>query len=532
MKRVKISFTGLLIAASAVYILSALLTNILGDCWFTKDMYSDAYLAGLMAREGTLFPDSWVFGNQYYVIATPAVAALFCTVIKDCSLAIRFASCVMTAAELLLFLWCVRPYCEKKSAAAGLCCISGAVLIGQSFCTDLKTFQLYYTMASFYACYVIGILLCMGIFLRLNREQKVPLPVRILSYAVCFALGMQSLRQTLVLVIPLALVEAWSLLCGNKNKNRTVFTVLTVLSNIGGLIFIKLLKIKAYSVANDIGLTKDIGELMNNLRDSLKSFINIIGLNYVTQGIKWIPLGLAAIFIVIVALSVLFLIIRKRDTSPIAILCIFGWISILGVVAVGTLLMRVRNIYFFVWYLLAAFSFIYLCEHLADNKKFSAAVLALLLAVSVGNWFYNFYPDAARYKEISSLAHSVADELAAEGVDTIFFDFPTMPIIASASGGRITAYPADLTDNESVLLSAVCGLTDLDGYRNVVPERCRIVFSEAPFIELSAMENISIYKSEEFRQAFSEKVKLESVKESSLMYFYIYSFSDPTILSE
>ena len=71
------------IAGACICVIAAFLTvfstiNFIGFAWFcTPDMYSDTYVARLMWQEKTLFPESWVFGNQFYVCVTPVLAACF-----------------------------------------------------------------------------------------------------------------------------------------------------------------------------------------------------------------------------------------------------------------------------------------------------------------------------------------------------------------------------------------------------------------------------------------------------------------------
>ncbi len=526
--KIKVGSTELLLAAAGIYTTIIMLTNFCGSCWFTSDMYADAYLAEIMAREGTLFPQSWVFGNQFYVIATPAIAGLLCNFIGDGTLALRLASCIMTSAVLLLFYWCVRPFCTKRGMAAGLCCISGAVLIGQSFSTDLRTFQILYTMGSYYACYLIGILLCMGVYFRLDTGKGVNWAVITASCLLCFALGMQSLRETLRLFIPLSVMELWyCLIAKRRNKKRFVFVLLSCASNIWGLLLIKRINVNANPITETPTLVSACGEAFENLTDSLAQLMSLIGLDYLTKGTKWLPLGIAAVFILAVSVTALITIIIRKDSSPIAQICIFSWISILGVLAVGTLLMRTRNIYYFVWFFLAAMSFVYMTETITRGRS---ALLALLLLCAAGNCFYNLYPDAVKYREMSTFSRRVADSLVDRQISYVWQDFSTMPIIASSSKGKIISNVIELTGLPDQLFCSPATLMDKSAYENIDPERSRIIFAEADFMD-GAITYIRTMASAEYKQELSEKLKLESVEECRYMTFYIYSFSDSSIIA-
>ena len=43
------------------------------------DIYADMELAREIWRKKALFPDNWVYGNQYYTVATPVAASNFST---------------------------------------------------------------------------------------------------------------------------------------------------------------------------------------------------------------------------------------------------------------------------------------------------------------------------------------------------------------------------------------------------------------------------------------------------------------------
>ncbi len=525
----KPGLTELLFLAAGVYLVTIMLTNIFGSCLFNSDMYADAHVAKLMAEEGTLFPQSWVFGNQVYVIATPVVAALLCNFIGDSALALGIASCIMTVIEIFLFCWCIKPFCNKKALAVGLCCISGAVLIGQSFSTDRRTFQFFYTMASYYACYLIGIYLCMGTYFRLDAGRKMT-PAVAVSCAVSFALGMQSPRETLVLIIPIALVELWYLfILKRKNNRRSVFVLLISAANICGLIFIKLLDINANPVIDSPALVSSFGELLENLIRSLEYLRYLLVGHYFEMGIKWLPLGVAELFVIAISVTALIMIIIRKDSSPIATLCIFCWISILGVLAVGTLLMEVGSIYYFVWYFLAAVSFAYMTGILAGKVR--SALLILLFICAAGNWFYSFYPNVARYRELRTFADHVADTLVVEGVECIYQDFATMPIFVTSSKGKISSNLIEPTGSPSQLFCPLTYLVDQNAYKSIDPKRSRIVTAESEFAGGNIMTYLQTGASEEYRQEVSKKLTLESIEECSYMTLYIYSFSDSGIIA-
>ena len=136
---------GLLIV---VYILSIFWVNFHSPFWMDMDIYTDTLFAHILSEEGTLFPSSWVFGNQYYVVSTPVLAAIFNPIVQDSVLSMAIASSLMTIFCLLSFIWCIRPFVTKKSLLTGLLCIGGGVILGTNAASYISGFQVLYTMAS------------------------------------------------------------------------------------------------------------------------------------------------------------------------------------------------------------------------------------------------------------------------------------------------------------------------------------------------------------------------------------------------
>lgn len=105
-----------------------------------------------------------------------------------------------------------------------------------------------------------------------------------------------------------------------------------------------------------------------------------------------------------------------------------------------------------------------------------------------------------------------------------------MPIIASSSKGKIISNVIELTGLPDQLFCSPATLMDKSAYENIDPERSRIIFAEADFMD-GAITYIRTMASAEYKQELSEKLKLESVEECRYMTFYIYSFSDSSIIA-
>lgn len=155
-----------LLVITALFFTGVLWINFFGRKWYCMDMYTDAYLATLMATQHTIFPDGWIFGNQYYGFATPVLAAVIYLIFPNSFYAMAIASTIMTALIFCTFIWCTVRYCSKSGISVGLFAIF-CLILGNHAATYPQGMQLFYTMASYYACYLIGILLTLGLYLRL-----------------------------------------------------------------------------------------------------------------------------------------------------------------------------------------------------------------------------------------------------------------------------------------------------------------------------------------------------------------------------
>lgn len=134
--------------AILIYAISVFAVNLTGRAWTNFDIYSDAVLAKYIWESGNLFPKGWHFGNQIYTVATPVVAALIYGFVRDAYLALALASCFMTIAVLLSYVWCLKPFVNMRSIIISLLVLIGGTNISKTAHWDLMGLQIFYTMAS------------------------------------------------------------------------------------------------------------------------------------------------------------------------------------------------------------------------------------------------------------------------------------------------------------------------------------------------------------------------------------------------
>ena len=196
MKQNKFSFSAVLSAIVCLCFLAVFcVINFRGFARFcTPDMYSDTLLSRIIWESGSIFPENWIFGNQFYVAATPVLAALMYGLCGSVNLAMVLATTVMTALTLLSFRWMVRPYADTPRILLGM-----AVLLGCVFGPDIVTTiegQIFYLMASYYAGYLITMFVVYGDYTHTVTGRKPSLKAKKTAQASVLSILHQERKRT------------------------------------------------------------------------------------------------------------------------------------------------------------------------------------------------------------------------------------------------------------------------------------------------------------------------------------------------
>lgn len=454
----------LVLGLTGLFFLTILWVNWNAGSWYNFDVYADAKVAQYMFEQRSLFPEHWMFGNQFYTVATPVLSALLYGIFRDPFLSLSIASSVMTVLVLLSLVWCIGPYVGRRSLAVSVLCIIGGAFFGTHAGFDPEGMQLYYTMASFYACYFIGIFVTMGIWLRLAFGKKVPIILSALCFILNFALGMQSLREMLVLNLPLFALCLFLMIVGrwipsaksvSGNRAPNIYAALMLAANGMGCIFIRILQntlpIHSYSIVTEAG-----SNLLANLRISLASFLRYSGLlTYEFNAYNIFKL-VSGLYFTAVVLYALFRIVRERMVTPLSCMILLCTISMFAVFFAGVLVITIRSIYYFVWYILVALSFAFVTEyHHKDHSTISILLISLLLIGSI-NWVSHFGENIRTRSKYEAFHAEIANTLQEDGITTVYHDiwasFLSSRIIASThspidfAGIELNTKEEDLTD--------------------------------------------------------------------------------------
>ena len=390
----------LLFALLAAYLAAFAIINFVGLPWFLDaDAYSDTLIARYIWEQKRLFPEGWIYGNQYYVIATPVLAALFYGLTGSMNLAMALATTVMTIFQLLALWWMLRPFLSPAHILASeVALVSAALAMGLQVKPEA---QLLFVMASYYACYLLTALVVWGDYLHgLFQGKGLLCPAFFLGLFLSFATGMQSLRQTCIMVLPLLAFEGLRVLAMLLGKVRRTWTpTLRALgcaaANLAGLLLIRALQVPSTTIYGSVELLSP--ELIpQHLRSAAEAISQIPGFSY----LSWGPTGFLSVFcigtvstVILALVHCLYGWLRRREEervhAPMDVLLFLCVLSLLAVLSSSLVLnIEVRSVYLFLWYLLVALSF----APLLDRYRIAGRrlVLACLCLLSLGNLYVSY----------------------------------------------------------------------------------------------------------------------------------------------
>lgn len=449
-------------------------TNISGfGLYCDSDMYMDTLVAKYMWEEKSLFPKGWGFGNQLYVAATPVLAALFYGLTGSLNGAMILATETMTVFIVVSFLWLVRVITKDSLISACSCLLLIGSVAAPAQVGSYNT-RLFFVQASYYACYLITLFVVYGDYVRSFQSQKLR-PVALgLAMALSFAMGMQSLRQTVAMTLPMLVCEAFlalrRMICREKLWDSQIRgTALRVLcytvANLGGVLVIKWMNIPQVNITGDMKAVP-FGEIFGRLAPAADAFLKVTGLK-ILQGpetdIVYAIFALA-MFAVCVAAGVIWVMKIKHPKTAVELCWLLCLVGIVGTMMSCVFFnVTIKERYLFLYYPLVAFSGLILLQKLPKRLKQLAALLMTLLCV--GNVFhcqklkmevallndgsiagkafrlardYGYHTLAWESQELTD-ARDLANWAVEEGYEYIYGEWSLIPHVAAQSDGKLVA---------------------------------------------------------------------------------------------
>ena len=416
----------------------------------TSDMYEDTLVARLMWEQKTLFPRNYLFGNQLYVAATPVPAALFYGLTGSMNRAMAWATLVMSLLLLLSMLWMLRACVKRPSLRVAAVLVFLASIFGPFSVFREEGQQLFFAMCSFYACYLICFFVVLGDYVRaLSSEAKRP-GALLLSVLLCFVLGMQSLRQTCVLILPLLCYELLAALCRVLKKQplypagqrMRLWRVLSYTAANGlGLVFVRLLPVRRHEIFEGASVFSG-ASVSAKLRDVHTALITVSGYDVTRQSEHRLFFILLFLALTLLILAAICLLLRRRAFLRSAAACcwlvaLLGCLAVIAASFVSSV--QLRPIYLFLYYTLPALSLVLIGERLRPRLR--AALMAVFCLLSAANLYFSYHDDlrVALAKEPTP-ARQISDWAVEQGYELVYGNQSTCaPYIAVCSDGALTA---------------------------------------------------------------------------------------------
>ena len=424
--------------------------------YYDSDMYGDIAYAKEAWEAKSLFPQGWLFGNQTYIAATPVLAAVIYGMIHNSVLAMGIASCIMYLFIVFSFNWMMKPVFSYVERASGLLLMVAAVILRGNMATSRRGAQILFTMASYYSCYIITAFLVYGCYIRLRRNEfkKRDIPIAVIAVALSFAMGMQSLRQTAIMTLPLIVCEMFLIVfCSIRDKKQsfsrsTIFTVIVSAANIAGLVAMRFI---------DVQQTTIYGEAEINLCFSIKNIIseiiscfiyNIIGSLNIAEEKYYLNYFAVAVFILTILSAFVICLIeliksKGKNTSgfTLELLLVLSCASVFAIDVLTAV--ECKTIYFFMIYPLLGQSLSVIIRH---SGKFSVCFNSVMAVAFAGLMAFEFTATVREIrvgKDENNEVYQIADYMIDNGYDTLYsvFDIDddrkSGENVALASGDKI-----------------------------------------------------------------------------------------------
>lgn len=401
--------------------------------YYDGDIYNDINYAKEAWKAKSIFPKNWIFGNQTYVVATPVLAALFYGITGNGFTAMAIASCIMTVFVILTYDWMTRTLFSYNERTAGFLFMIGFLLLKAHVATSQQGIQAFFTMASYYACYLINAFIVYGCYVRIRQGKFMGkhIVLAVIGAALSFGTGMQSLRQTAVMALPLVACEVLMIIIYSAKDKKfaisysTLFSAIVFISNIAGLIVMKFIEINQSSIYGTTALVKSFRAFGKKLFYNIEYVALTFGLDALKLRIR---LAVSVFFLIIILIG--FILCVKdffKDKSnnqgrfTLTVLLTFGCVSVF---AAGVLTDVVnRALYYFMIYPLLAICVSYIIVKCEKKRGLLVSVISVFAAGMIIFRTVGTVGEIKAGKDKNSTAHQIANYMLDNGYDTIFSVF-------------------------------------------------------------------------------------------------------------
>lgn len=500
--------------------------------YYDGDIYNDINYAKEAWKAKSIFPKDWIFGNQTYVVATPVLAALFYGIIGNGFTAMAIASCTMTVLIVLTYDWMTRTLFSYNERMAGFLFLIGVLLLKAHVATSQQGIQAFFTMASYYACYLINAFIVYGCYIRLRKGEfsGKHIAMSVIGIALSFGTGMQSLRQTAVMALPLVACEILMIIIYSIRDKKfaisssTLFSAIVFVSNIAGLIAMKFIEINQNSIYGTTAFVKSLKEFLEKGFFNVEYVVLTFGLDSLELRVR---LVVSTVFLLIILIGFIlcvkdFFKNKCIDQGRFALVMLLT-LGCVSVFAAGVLTDVVnRALYYFMIYPLLAVCVSYIIVKYPGKRKAFFSIIAVFVAGMIAFRTVGAVGEIKNGKDENSTAHQIANYMLDNGYDTIYSVFGLSGImdgaenIIVASGDKIHLVQYKRVDR-SKPMKPVEYLCVKDGYKQWDNEKSLYLLREW---ELPKVRELAEkYGVEMTKQAqFGEGLYLYSMSENLCVY--------------
>lgn len=421
--------------------------------YYDGDIYNDINYAKEAWKAKSLFPKDWIFGNQTYVVATPVLAALFYGITGNGFTAMAIASSIMTVLTLLTYDWMTRTLFSYNERTAGFLFMIGFLLLKAHVATSQQGIQAFFTMASYYACYLINAFIVYGCYVRIRQGKftgKHIIPA-IIGVALSFGTGMQSLRQTAVMALPLVACEVLLIIIYSAKDKRfaisysTLFSAIVFIANIAGLVAMRFIEINQNSIYGTTAFVSSFKDFFRKLFLNMESVALTFGLDALELRVRLVA-SIPFLLIILIGfiLCVKDYIKNKCNEQGRFVLVMLLTLGCVSVFAAGVLTDVVnRALYYFMIYPLLAVCVSYIIVKFEKKRDVLFAVVAVFTAGMIIFRTAGAVEEIKAGKDKNSTAHQIANYMLDNGYDTIYSVFGLSGVmdgaenVVVASGDKI-----------------------------------------------------------------------------------------------
>lgn len=421
--------------------------------YYDGDIYNDINYAKEAWKAKSLFPKDWIFGNQTYVVATPVLAALFYGITGNGFTAMAIASCIMTVLTLLTYDWMTRTLFSYNERTAGFLFMIGFLLLKAHVATSQQGIQAFFTMASYYACYLINAFIVYGCYVRIRQGKftgKHIIPA-IIGVALSFGTGMQSLRQTAVMALPLVACEVLLIIIYSAKDKKfaisysTLFSAIVFIANIAGLVAMRFIEINQNSIYGTTAFVSSFKDFFRKLFLNMESVALTFGLDALELRVRLVA-SIPFLLIILIGfiLCVKDYIKNKCNEQGRFVLVMLLTLGCVSVFAAGVLTDVVnRALYYFMIYPLLAVCVSYIIVKFEKKRDVLFSVVAVFAAGMIIFRTAGAVEEIKAGKDNNSTAHQIANYMLDNGYDTIYSVFGLSGVmdgaenVVVASGDKI-----------------------------------------------------------------------------------------------